>query len=71
MTIFFILGTRPEIIKVSPVIKVCEQRKVDYKVVFTDQHYDAVLCDQFFSDLELPGIKSKKIHLKNVVSNGA
>ncbi|MHA1377716.1 MAG: non-hydrolyzing UDP-N-acetylglucosamine 2-epimerase [Candidatus Helarchaeota archaeon] len=53
MTIFFILGTRPEIIKVSPVIKVCDKRKVNYKVVYTDQHYDATLCDQFFADLEL------------------
>lgn len=53
MTIFFVLGTRPEIIKVSPVIKVCEKRKIDFRVLFTDQHYDASLCDQFFNDLEL------------------
>ncbi|MFX0136389.1 MAG: UDP-N-acetyl glucosamine 2-epimerase, partial [Candidatus Hodarchaeota archaeon] len=53
MTIFFVLGTRPEIIKVSPVIKVCEKRKIDYGVIFTDQHYDVSLCDQFFNDLEL------------------
>ncbi|MHA1382127.1 MAG: non-hydrolyzing UDP-N-acetylglucosamine 2-epimerase [Candidatus Helarchaeota archaeon] len=53
MTICFVLGTRPEIIKISPVIKVCEKSNIDYLVIYTDQHYDVALCDQFFADLEL------------------
>ncbi|NPV62176.1 MAG: hypothetical protein HPY61_06015 [Methanotrichaceae archaeon] len=35
MTIAIILGTRPEIIKMAPVIRECERRGLDYSVIHT------------------------------------
>ncbi len=49
-----ILGTRPEIIKLAPVIRACEQRGVDYSVIHTGQHYSDSLDSVFFEQLELP-----------------
>lgn len=49
----FILGTRPEIIKLFSCIKECEKQKVDYFVINTDQHYDADMRDVFFEELGL------------------
>jgi len=54
MRIAIILGTRPEIIKMSPIIRECERRKIDYFILHTGQHYTKELDDGIFSDLELP-----------------
>jgi UDP-N-acetylglucosamine 2-epimerase (non-hydrolysing) len=48
-----IIGTRPEIIKMAPVIDEMEKRKIDYILIHTGQHYDQEMSDQFFIDLEL------------------
>ena len=37
--IAIVLGTRPEIIKMSPIIRECEKRGLDYFVLHTGQHY--------------------------------
>ena len=34
-----ILGTRPEIIKMSPIIRECEKQGIDYYILHTGQHY--------------------------------
>jgi UDP-N-acetylglucosamine 2-epimerase (non-hydrolysing) len=52
--IAFVLGTRPEIIKLYSSIKYCEDSKTDYFVVNTDQHYDKNMRDVFFEELGLP-----------------
>ena len=39
MKISIILGTRPEIIKMSPVIRECENKGLDYFILHTGQHY--------------------------------
>lgn len=49
----FILGTRPEIIKLAPVIRACEHAGVEYSLVHTGQHYSDELDEVFFDDLEL------------------
>ncbi|MDL0138589.1 UDP-N-acetylglucosamine 2-epimerase (non-hydrolyzing) [Halobacterium salinarum] len=49
-----ILGTRPEMIKLSPVIRVCEQRDISYTLVHTGQHYSDELDSVFFERLDLP-----------------
>jgi UDP-N-acetylglucosamine 2-epimerase (non-hydrolysing) len=54
MNIFIILGTRPEIIKMSPLIRECEKRNLDYFVLHTGQHYSFEMDKAFFDDLELP-----------------
>ena len=54
MNISVILGTRPEIIKMSPVIRECEKRGLDYFILHTGQHYSYEMDRVFFEELELP-----------------
>jgi UDP-N-acetylglucosamine 2-epimerase (non-hydrolysing) len=54
MNLSIILGTRPEIIKMSPLIRECEKRNLDYFVLHTGQHYSFEMDKAFFDDLELP-----------------
>ena len=49
-----ILGTRPEIIKLSPVVRACERRGLDWFVVHTGQHYSYNMDRVFFEQLGLP-----------------
>ena len=48
-----IVGTRPEIIKMSPVIRACELKGAEYFVLHTGQHYSYELDRKMFEDLEL------------------
>lgn len=57
MKIAIILGTRPEIIKMSPIIRVLEQRRADYFILHTGQHYSYRLDKVFFEQLGLPAAK--------------
>jgi UDP-N-acetylglucosamine 2-epimerase (non-hydrolysing) len=52
--IAFVLGTRPEIIKLYSCIQYCVRNKLDFIVVNTDQHYDKNMRDVFFKELNLP-----------------
>lgn len=47
-----IVGTRPEIIKMSAIIKKCD-RYFDHVLVHTGQNYDYTLNEVFFKELEL------------------
>jgi UDP-N-acetylglucosamine 2-epimerase (non-hydrolysing) len=49
-----VLGTRPEIIKMAPVIRELERRGMDYFVIHTGQHYSFNMDRIFFQELELP-----------------
>jgi UDP-N-acetylglucosamine 2-epimerase (non-hydrolysing) len=51
------LGTRPEIIKMAPVIRELERRQADYFILHTGQHYSYELDKVFFQQLELPEAK--------------
>jgi len=52
--IAFVLGTRPEIVKLAPLIRACEKAGIDYSVIHTGQHYSDRLDGVFFDNLELP-----------------
>ncbi len=52
--IAIILGTRPEIIKMSPIIRECERTHRDYFILHTGQHYSYELDRLNFDELELP-----------------
>ena len=52
--IAIILGTRPEIIKMSPVIRACEARREEYFIIHTGQHYSYEMDKVFFTELGLP-----------------
>jgi len=49
-----ILGTRPEIIKMSPIIRELEKRELNYFILHTGQHYSYNLDQVFFKQLNLP-----------------
>ena len=54
MKIAIVLGTRPEIIKLTPVIRELERLRADYFILHTGQHYSYELDKIFFEQLELP-----------------
>ncbi|MEM3642186.1 MAG: UDP-N-acetylglucosamine 2-epimerase (non-hydrolyzing) [Candidatus Bathyarchaeia archaeon] len=57
MKISVALGTRPEIIKMSPILRECERLGLDYFILHTGQHYFYNMDRVFFEQLELPEAK--------------
>jgi UDP-N-acetylglucosamine 2-epimerase (non-hydrolysing) len=57
VTVAIIVGTRPEIIKMAPVIRQLEERKTDFFILHTGQHYSYGLDRVFFEQLKLPRAK--------------
>ncbi len=57
MRIAIIMGTRPEIIKMSPVIRACEELELDYFILHTGQHYTYEMDKIFFEELDLLGAR--------------
>jgi len=57
LKIAVILGTRPEIIKMAPVIRELEIREADFLILHTGQHYSYNLDGVFFDQLKLPQVK--------------
>jgi len=55
--IAIVVGTRPEIIKMAPVIKELEKGREDYFILHTGQHYSYNLDRVFFEQLRLPPTK--------------
>ena len=54
MKLAIVVGTRPEIIKLAPVIRACAAREVPFVVLHTGQHYSFELDGVFFEQLALP-----------------
>ncbi|MDH3204495.1 MAG: UDP-N-acetylglucosamine 2-epimerase (non-hydrolyzing) [Nitrosopumilus sp.] len=54
MKIALILGTRPEIIKMAPVITELERKRIKYFIIHSGQHYSYNLDKIFFRQLSLP-----------------
>jgi UDP-N-acetylglucosamine 2-epimerase (non-hydrolysing) len=50
--ISIVMGTRPEIIKLSPIIRLAKKRNTD--VIFSGQHYDYDMGLRFIDELKLP-----------------
>jgi UDP-N-acetylglucosamine 2-epimerase (non-hydrolysing) len=57
MKISIILGTRPEIIKLAPVVKELEKRNIEFFILHTGQHYSYNMDRIFFQQLQLPDPK--------------
>jgi UDP-N-acetylglucosamine 2-epimerase (non-hydrolysing) len=49
-----IFGTRPEVIKMSPVVGVLEKKGLDYFIIHSNQHYSENMDKVFFEELNLP-----------------
>lgn len=57
MRICILLGTRPEIVKMSPIIRECVRRGIDHYTIHTGQHYSYEMDRIFFEQLELEGAR--------------
>ena len=70
--IVIVVGTRPEFMKMGPVIWALKKRGIAFKLIHTGQHYDYSMSKVFFDELELPepdeflevGGKTRAIQLK-------
>jgi len=51
--ILIVLGTRPEIIKMSPIIRECAHQGLEFSVLHTGQHYSYAMDRIFFEQLDL------------------
>ena len=54
MTIFLILGTRPQIIKSAPILHEALRQELNIQIIHTGQHYDRALSQVFFEELSPP-----------------
>lgn len=59
MHIIIVAGARPNFIKIAPIIREINKRiakndPISYELVHTGQHYDKVMSDTFFTELEIP-----------------
>jgi UDP-N-acetylglucosamine 2-epimerase (non-hydrolysing) len=69
MKLTLVVGARPNFMKISPIIREIEninkiQKRIDYRLIHTGQHYDKMMSDDFFEQLQIP-----KPHL-NLNCNG-
>jgi len=71
MKIAYVFGTRPEIIKLAPIIKKTTSK--NSSLIFTGQHYDFDMSLRFIEDLGLrtPDFKMKLTKLQNSTSDRA
>ena len=54
MKICIVLSTRPEIIKLAPLIKILKENKVNFFLINTNQHYIKIMSDVFFDFFKIP-----------------
>lgn len=77
MSITIVVGTRPEIIKMAPIIRELKKQNISFNLIHTGQHYDYNMSLQFIKELNLPNpdqsfkLKNKKLHddLKSILDN--
>jgi len=49
-----VVGARPQFVKLAPIARAASAAGVEHVIVHTGQHYDPMLSDVFFQDLEIP-----------------
>lgn len=54
MKLAIILGTRPEIIKMAPIIWECQKQSIPFFILHTGQHYTPNMDERFFNEFNLP-----------------
>jgi len=52
--VMVVAGTRPEIIKMAPIVRALKKSKISMRFVHCGQHYDYNMAQQFIEELELP-----------------
>src|SRR3990170_5051309 len=53
-TVMVVVGTRPEIIKMAPIVSALKKSRIPLTFVHCGQHYDYNMVQQFIEDMELP-----------------
>jgi len=54
MSVIVVVGTRPEIIKMAPVVRELERRNVGFVFIHSGQHFDYEMSQVFLEELGLP-----------------
>lgn len=52
-----VVGTRPEIIKMAPVMRACECHNIPFYIIHSGQHYSYNMDKIFLEELELPHVE--------------
>lgn len=52
--VFHVVGARPNFMKLAPLYKALQKNKFSQKLIHTGQHYDAIMSDIFFQQLQIP-----------------
>lgn len=78
MKVMTVVGTRPELIRLSLLFRQLDERGVDHVLVHTGQNYDVRLSQVFFDELGLPapnvhlGVKAARVgeQIAQIISRG-
>ncbi|KRF33722.1 non-hydrolyzing UDP-N-acetylglucosamine 2-epimerase [Yonghaparkia sp. Soil809] len=54
MRIISVVGARPQFVKLAPIARAATEAGVEHVIVHTGQHYDPIMSDVFFDDLQIP-----------------
>jgi UDP-N-acetylglucosamine 2-epimerase (non-hydrolysing) len=52
--IYLVAGTRPNFMKIAPILRALRARQVPVRLMHTGQHFDATMSEVFFKDLGMP-----------------
>jgi UDP-N-acetylglucosamine 2-epimerase (non-hydrolysing) len=53
-TVMVVVGTRPEIVKMAPIVRALKKNKIPTTFVHCGQHYDYNMSQRFIEELQLP-----------------
>lgn len=68
MKVFLVVGARPNFVKIAPLVRVLNERRIDFKLVHTGQHYDWEMTGVFLRDL---GVSEPDVYLDETKSKHA
>ena len=54
MKVCIVLSTRPEIIKLSPLIEIFKKKRINFFIINTNQHYSKIMSKVFFRFFKIP-----------------
>jgi len=60
MKIAIVVGTRPEILKITPIVRELAKRNIKYNLYFTSQHFTPSMGKDFFSEMNIKPTKQFK-----------